>query len=316
MIRFGLINYFYMNKGWLVNDTLTCIPGTKTFWHDLLDWIPNLEDKCNGHTPFHTLPFNIENEAKITGYPDYIIRNATYFRKINLPVKTISLLQDLSPNNNEQINVCNNSDVVVFNSPYTQSHYNGIITAKSVMIPLGVDFVKFNNLNRTFSEELGILPNSILFIGANNHTPKGFDIMLNIINNTNYNFCLVMKDGFTIDNPRVKVFNRIDHDLLVKVMNSCELLVCTSRVETLHLSGVEAAACGLPLVTSNVGIYYNKPNGKWGRNTNSFDYKDFIREIEYVKNNKTEFDPREDFLQMGLSTESCKKKWLELINSL
>ena len=37
-------------KGWLVNDCLTCIPGTKTFWHDLLEWIPTLEDKTDFHT--------------------------------------------------------------------------------------------------------------------------------------------------------------------------------------------------------------------------------------------------------------------------
>ena len=49
-------------------------------------------------------------------------------------------------------------------------------------------------------------------------------------------------------------------DLEVEVINSCEMLVCTSRVETLHLSGVEASACNLPLVTSDVGIYFNLEN--------------------------------------------------------
>jgi glycosyltransferase involved in cell wall biosynthesis len=184
------------------------------------------------------------------------------------------------------------------------------------MIPLGIDFNKFKPLDTDYSQELGILPNSILFIGAATNTPKGFDIMMDIINNTNYNFCLVMKDSFQINNHRVKVFNRIDHDLLVKVMNSCELLVCTSRVETLHLAGVEAAATGLPLVTSNVGIYYNLDNGTWGRNTKSFHYQDFIREIEYVKNNLKTFTPREKFLELGLDTETCKNKWIELIDSI
>jgi glycosyltransferase involved in cell wall biosynthesis len=305
-----------MKKGWLVNDTLTCIPGTKTFWHDLLEWVPNLEDKCNGNTPFHILPSSIESEAINNGYPDYIIRNATYFRKINLPIKTISLLQDLSINNYQQIEVCNNSDIVVFNSPYTQSHYKDLITTKTTMIPLGVDFDKFIKLEKTYNDELGILPNSILFIGANNHTPKGFDILLKIIEKTNFNFCLVMKDDFIIDHPRVKIFNRVDHDLLVKIINSCEMLVCTSRVETLHLSGVEAAACGLPIVTSNVGIYYNKPSGKWGRNTYSFKYEDFINEINYVKNNISKFSPREDFLEMGLDTKTCKEEWIKIIDSL
>lgn len=304
-----------MKKGWLVNDTLTCIPGTKTFWHDLLDWVPNLEDKCNGHTPFNLLPNYIENQS-LTETPNYIIRNASYFRAMNIKTKTISLLQDIMPNNSTQIDVCNKSDVVVYNSPYTQSHYKGRINTMEVMIPLGVDFNKFKPLDEDFSSELGILPNSILFIGANNASPKGFDIMEEIINKTDYNFCLVMKDNYQTSNKRVKVFNRIDHEKLIKVINSCEMLVCTSRVETLHLSGVEAAACNLPIVTSNVGIYYDLDNGEWGRNTKSFNSDDFIKEINYVKDNFFEFSSRKFFMEMGLDTETCKRRWVNLINSI
>jgi glycosyltransferase involved in cell wall biosynthesis len=304
-----------MKRGWLVNDTLTCIEGTKTFWHDLLDWLPDLEDKCNGHTSFHILPNYIESEV-VNNMPDYIIRNATYFRSMNIPVKTISLLQDLTPNNPIQIDVCNKSDIVVYNSPYTQAHYAGKINTKEVMIPLGVDFDKFIPINDDYSEELGILPNSILFIGANNMSPKGFDIMSEIIDNTNYNFCLVMKDTYQSSNPRVKVFNRIDHNKLIKVMNSCQMLVCTSRVETLHLSGIEAAACNLPLVTSNVGIYYDLPSGEWGRNVNSLNSNDFIQEINYVKNNLSDFKPRQYFLELGLDTKTCKERWVKLVESL
>ena len=304
-----------MKKGWLVNDRLTCIPGTKTFWHDLLDWIPNLVDKCGDFTPFNVLPFIIEQDALIEK-PDYIIRNATYFRKINSGVKTISLLQDLAPNDQQQIDVCNNSDIVVYNSPYTQSFYTEKITAKSVMIPLGVNFNYFKPDDKDYSNELGILPNSILFIGANNSSPKGFDIMLDIINNTDFNFCLVMKDDFKIDNPRVKVFNRVNHDTLIKIMNSCEMLVCTSRIETLHLAGVEAAACNLPVITTNVGIYYGLVSGKWGRNVNSFNYLDFINEINYIKNNLNDFSPRKFFLDYGLDTETCKNKWVSLVNKI
>jgi glycosyltransferase involved in cell wall biosynthesis len=304
-----------MKKGWLVNDTLTCIPNTKTFWHDLLEWLPDLTDKCNGYTPFNILPNNIERDY-VSDKPDYIIRNATYFRHLNITTKTISLLQDLATANQMQIDVCNKSDVVVYNSPYTQSHYKDIITAKSVMIPLGVDFNKFIPMDESFNDELYILPNSILFIGADNISPKGFDIMTEIIDNTSYNFCLVMKDGYQSTNSRVKVFNRIDHDKLIKVMNSCEMLVCTSRVETLHLSGVEAAACDIPLVTSNVGIYYDLESGGWGRNVNSFNSEDFIREIAYVKDNVTTFNPRKTFLDIGLDTETCKNKWINLIENL
>jgi hypothetical protein len=146
-----------MKKGWLVNDILTCIPGTKTFWHDLLEWLPELEDKCNGYTPYNILPYNIERDWINGGNVDYIIRNASYFRPMNVQVKTISLLQDLLPNNDEQLSVCNKSDIVVFNSPYTQAHYIDKITTKTVMIPLGVDFNKFIPIEKTYNDELNIL---------------------------------------------------------------------------------------------------------------------------------------------------------------
>ena len=109
-----------MNKiGWLVNDMLTCIPGTKTFWHDLLESIPNLIDKTNGYTDYNTLATNIENQLK-NETPHYIIRNASYFRQIQTKVPTISLLQDITQNHA----VCYSSDIVVANSLYTASHYN------------------------------------------------------------------------------------------------------------------------------------------------------------------------------------------------
>ena len=112
-----------MSIGWLVNDCLTCIPGTKTFWHDLLEWIPGLVDKTNGYTAFNVLPGRIEQEAA-KEMPDYIVRNATFFRKLNLPCKQISLLQDCYVGDIQQLNVGDTSTVTVFNSNYTYQHYN------------------------------------------------------------------------------------------------------------------------------------------------------------------------------------------------
>ena len=48
-------------RGWLVNDQLSAIPGVLTFWHDLLNWFPNLEDKTNGCTPYSQLANKVES---------------------------------------------------------------------------------------------------------------------------------------------------------------------------------------------------------------------------------------------------------------
>jgi len=306
------------NEGWLINDCLTCIPNTKTLWHFLLDIFPNLVDKTNGYTSFHQLNFKIENEIAKTKLPDFIIRNASYFPKLTTSAKTISILQDIRLNDEMQLEVCNNSDIVVCVSNYVKNKYKNKIKSRIEVIPVGTNFDLFNNVSEkeNLQKELGILPNSILFIGASNIYPKGFDLLINIIKNTNYNFCLVMKDDWQQVHPRIKTFNKVDHFKLKKIINACDMLICTSREETLHLSGVEAAACNVPLVCSNVGIYHEMLNGKWGRLVKDYKEESFIEEINYVFENKKYFEPRKDFLEKGLDINSFKEKWVKIVDKL
>jgi glycosyltransferase involved in cell wall biosynthesis len=305
-------------EGWLINDCLTCIPNTKTLWHFLLEIFPNLIDKTNGHTPFHQLNFKIENEIIKTTKPDFIIRNASYFPKLNTSVKTISILQDIRLNDEMQIEVCNNSDIVVCVSNYVKNKYKDKIKSKIEVIPVGTDFNLFNSIvdKELIQKELDILPNSILFIGASTIYPKGFDLLMKLVYNTNYNFCFVMKDDWCEKHPRIKIFNKIDHSKLRKIINACDLLVCTSQEETLHLAGVEAAACNIPLICSNVGIYHEMPNGKWGRLIKEYKESRFIEEINHVFKNKDYFEPRKDFLEKGLDIDSFKQKWIKIVDNL
>jgi glycosyltransferase involved in cell wall biosynthesis len=311
-----------MSNGWLVNDRLTCIPGTRTFWHDLLSSIQGLQDKTFGGCDFSELPEKIEYEFdNIREKPDYILRNATFFRKLRIKIPTISLLQDAYEGVNryekkiirDQIDVCNNSSIVVFNSPYTQSFYKNKIKSQQRVIPLGTDFSFFKPeyKKKELQNKLDIKSNSILFVGAGNDYPKGFDIVKQLIKQTSYNFCLVMKDNFKINHQRVRVFNNISHRELREVYNSCSLLICTSRRETQHLAGVEAAACGLPIIATNVGIYYGRRDGDWGLKAKSV--KDFIEGINVIFNNYEKYSPREYFLSEGFDKKTSMTKWQEVI---
>ena len=303
-----------IKTGWLINDCLTCIPNTKTFWHNLLDWFPGLVDKTNGYTDYKILPSIIEKESLLEGNPNYIIRNCTFFRKLNIETKTISLLQDYYKDMPHQIDVANSSDVVVFNSPFTYSLYKDRVKSKIEIIPLGVDSDFFNIKQDNFNKELGILPNSILFVGASTTYPKGFDLMMDIINNTDHNFCLVMKDDFKINHPRVKVFNKVSQDLIVKIYNSCKMILCTSKIETQHLGGIEGAMCGLPIIATNVGVYYNIDHGNWGRKASNLE--EFKTEIKFVFDNFNKFNPRKYFLDLGHNLEGCKNKWKKIITNI
>jgi glycosyltransferase involved in cell wall biosynthesis len=289
-------------KGWLINDCLTCIPGTKTFWHDLLENIPGLTDKTNGYTSYEILPTKIETDL-LYCKPDYIIRNASYFRKLNTNVPQISLLQDANVNRKQQVDVCNNSSVSIFNSKFVRDLYPEI-NKKTEIIPLGTDFDLFvNNNNKEFEAD-------IIFIGSSNVEIKGFNKVIDLINNSNFTFNLVMKDDFKISHPRVKLFNKIKHDKLVNIINGSKVCICTSNIETLHLAGVECGACNVPIIATNTGIYYQFNDGIWGLKASN----DFKEKITYVINNRNNFSPREFLLKEGLDKKTCMSRWKELVN--
>ena len=308
--------------GWLINDCLTCIPGTTTFWHNLLEWFPELIDKTNGYTDYSVLASTIENQLiSSQSSPYYIIRNGTYFRKINTDVKQISLIQDVQSNGlfQQQVDVINNSNVVVFNTSYVYNKYKNYVN-NNVLVkicPLGVDFDFFRTIQERHPD---VLPNSILFIGASNNYPKGFNILMDIIKKMDtHNFCLIMKDGFTDDNldvsirNRVKVFNRVNKETVRLLINSCTAAVCTSYEETQHLSGIECAACNIPIIARSVGVYYDtKDDLRWGCLA---DDTTFVQQIHYVLDNITTYSPRQCFMEK-YSTEICKQNWNNIINEL
>ena len=307
--------------GWLINDCLTCIPGTTTFWHNLLEWFPELIDKTDGYTDYSILASKMENKMLHEQIPNYIIRNGTYFPRINTNVKQISLIQDVQKDGllEQQIDVINNSDIVVFNTNYVYNKYVNLINKniKVKICPLGVDFNFFKPIEERNCE---VLPNSLLFIGAANNYPKGFNILLDIIRKMeNQNFCLIMKDNFNyndLDNDlinRVRIFNRVDKEIVRLVINSCIAAICTSYEETQHLSGIECAACNIPIIAREVGVYFdNKKDKRWGVIAND---ETFVENINYVLNNINVFQPRQCFMEK-YSLEICKDNWIQIINEV
>lgn len=309
------------NNGWLVNDTLTCIPNTHTFWHFLLENIDGLLDKTNGYTNFNDLPINIENALQHVK-PKYIIRNATYFRKLQSDVYTISILQDNHLNNptvlSQQKDVLANTNLTIANSKYVYNLYKNHIVNDYKIIPLGTNF---NIFKPCIDLNMDVLPQSILYIGSSSVYPKGFDRLLKImIEMPEQNFCLIMKDDYNIDLlpkeclGRVKIFNLLTEKEIVPIINSCVMGICTSYEETQHLSGVEICACNKPMVATNVGWYHDLSDSKeWGLIANDIT---FINKINYVLENLNKFNPRECLLKRGYDMESCKKSWIEIIKNV
>tara|TARA_R110002020_G_scaffold154248_2_gene333807 strand:- start:5601 stop:6527 length:927 start_codon:yes stop_codon:yes gene_type:complete len=298
--------------GWLVNDCLTCIPNVKTFWHHLLDWFPNLKDKCNGYTDYSVLASAIES---LPDRPDYIIRNGSYFPKLKIDVPTFCLIQD-TMNNPMQTEVINSSTCVVFASKQTHNLYIDRISPQNVrVIEQSSDFDFFKPILEKHSD---VLPNSILFIGDSSHEKKGFHRVLNLIETMDdFNFCLVMKDNTTLSaippqhRKRVCIFNKVNAETVRLLINSCACAICTSGNEEGHFAGIEIGACNVPMVARRMGCYLDRSENKtWGLVADDEKFPDAIR---YVTNNLNLFSPRK-YYSKEYTLERCREKWTEMLN--
>ena len=300
-------------KGWLVNDCLTCIPGTKTFWHDLLNWFPNLRDMTNGYTDYSILAQKIESISK-TNMPEYIIRNGSYFRKLNIDVPTFCLIQD-TQNNSMQTEVINSCTCVVFASNHLYTNYKDRINPKNYrIIEQSSDFDFFKPISERHPD---VLPNSIIFIGDSSYEKKGFHRVLDIIDKMpDFNFCLVMKDNTSLDiipeknRNRVRIFNRVNRDVVRLLINSCVCAICTSGYEEGHFAGIEIGACDVPMVTRPIGCYLDRADDKsWGEYAED---DEFPQKIRYVVKNRELYSPRK-YYSREYTLERCCEKWLKVI---
>lgn len=305
--------------GWIVNDCISCIPGVRTLWHDLLEWFPGLEDKTNGYTDYSVLADTIEKmyeEAEVK--PDYIIRNGTYFRKLNIDVPTFALIQDTQSGHLEQmqIDVINSVDCIVFAAHQTYKSYKPKINPKNWRVfELASDFDFWKPIEERHPD---VLPNSIIFVGDSSHVKKGFHRVLHLIDTlVDHNFCLVMKDETTIDvipeknRHRVRMFNRVDRNVIRVIMNSCVCAICTSGNEEGHWAGIELGACNIPNVARPVGSYMDKIDGVgvWGEIARDADFPKYIQK---VFDNRDSYSPRE-YYSKEYSNVRAKEKWTNML---
>ena len=218
-----------------------------------------------------------------------IIRNATWFPPIQTQVPTISLLQDIiaeGPQREMQEAVIKSSHAVIFNSAFTESKYHGFHAEVSrAIIPLPVDFTLFEPGNPMGLQQALSLPDGcVCWIGASQGAAgqvKGFDIFLRVVRtNPDIPFVAVFKDTLPeYSPPNLRMYCRLTHAELVKVIGACRVGLCTSRMESQHLAGIEMGACGLPMVAPPVGIYWKRqfPGMLLPENASITDYNQTIR---------------------------------------
>ena len=305
----------------LVNDFLFGMLGEKkVLWNYMLEGIRNLvpvdtkiikdNSQYNNNLSFEE---NVANYIR-NNYPEckLIIQNGSYFNLIPINIKKIILIQD----NLRKMNIKSiiqetnfkNADIVVSNSNEVDKYYN---ERSCIQIPLGVDsdFFKIiprENLSLPIDRKIGI------FVGSFTEV-KGWSLMKKIIERHCEIFWILVtkheNESYSSNNS--KVYNKINQELLVKLLNSSDFFILPSPSETQCLAAIEANLCNIPVIMYNTGYITNlteEEKSKIGVVTNDFNEDD----INKVAN--TKFEPRNVILNK-YSIESMNNKWIQVIDS-
>ena len=300
-------------KRLLVNDYLSALANHRTFWNDLMDWFD-----------MEFLGGEYADLAKNAGFLewDLIVRNGSYFGPIESAAPQISLIQDIfteGPAQKMQKEVIVSSAAVVFNSAFTESQKlaKGLINR---VIPLPVDFDLFIPGNPMGLQQALSLPDgAVCWIGAAQEAAhiKGWDVFLSVVrNNPDIPFVGVFKDQQPeYGPPNLRMFTKVTHEELVKIIGACRVGLCTSRVESQHLSGIEMGACGLPMVAPPVGIYWQREDipGTIVAEPNAASFTSAIRE---VRQNIQDADATQAYWKKEFDREVIREQWETLIGEV
>ncbi len=301
-----------MKNIWIVNDLLTCIPGTRTFWHLLLE-IDGAIDKTG--TPFNKLAEAIENDPSEC---DLIIRNGTFFREIQRDdCKQIALIQDYYGYDYQQIEVAANANAVVFNSKFTEGKFKDV-PWNSYTVPIGVNqnlfkpMAQFRPANDIFER----FRKTGIFVGDYNATKNGYLFEQIVKENSHINFIYISKSGHQINLPNVQSQpGGVDEQGMVRLYNKSDFAIMCSPLETLHLTTVEAALCDIPVIGTNTGWFADYFRPEMGiRIDGEHTVDKFSHAIARVLSGN--YQPRKHMLETPFTWNSCKASWENLIEEV
>ena len=138
------------------------------------------------------------------------------------------------------------------------------IVARVVVLPTGINLNKFNGPARDLRRELGIKKNNLVLVYAGLIVPrKGIDVMLKVVkrlNDPKIKLLLIgegpAKDHFKQMTHRLKISQQVIFQGWRKdisdLFKSSDILILPSRGEGLPGIIIEAMACGLPVIASNI----------------------------------------------------------------
>lgn len=157
-----------------------------------------------------------------------------------------------------------------------------------------------------------------LYVGSYSYYGKGFDLLEKIAS-------LGVQIDCIADHPvgssrGINYLGPVNHDLLPGVYAQYQILLFPSRFETFGLVPLEAMACGLPVVISNVGAApaikrYIPEFVVDGHEDDAAG--EYVRRINLILGRYDEFsDKARQYAQKHHSMQKFRQDWVELIEAL
>jgi glycosyltransferase involved in cell wall biosynthesis len=179
------------------------------------------------------------------------------------------------------------------------SDYFKIPGKKIVVIDNGVDLNKFrpikNKVNLRRKYGLPVNKRILLFPGRPSFG-KGFDLVEKIMENLTNDYLMIVLSEGKSKSKNIKFIGKKKNEEMPEIYSLADLTVFPSRYEGSSVSVLESAACGTPLVLSQVGLMKNQ------KKLNDFiceNYRDYVSKIKFLLDNETEY-------------KKSKKAWLSL----
>ena len=174
------------------------------------------------------------------------------------------------------------------------------------VIPNCVDTNKFYPQNI-------IKKGNYLFVGSFNYYAKGFDLLEKIAEEGYKIFCITNQ----LPSSKLLWLKNVDNDNMPIIYNQYKILLLPSRFEGMSMVVLEAMSCGIPVITSNVGIGPNLKKIIPEFVVESYNYKEYIARIKLIEKNYTFYSSEAiKFINNFHSFKVYKKSWLNLVEEL
>ncbi len=219
--------------------------------------------------------------------------------------------------------------IICVNKDYVKAFKKwGIKKDKIAFIPNGVDTKKFSpgksKINQLYKDK-----KIILFFGRL-HYQKNVDLLINAFKRINRSDIKLVIIGDGPDLKRLKKISKNDPNIvftgfvsdeeLLDYLRAAYTMVLPSRGETASLTLMEAMACALPVIASNVGNAKRMLSKNRGITLEKYNEEEIADKINYLLNNQDEAlelgGKSLEYIRKNYSLKNTRKKTFELYKKI